>query len=364
MDQILIGNVKPTKIVDAGQGIILLSNDNTPGNIVYLADNPGVTAAGASTNVVLPLTPGSTVVLDGSYDVYAICGPGLTSLIDRIPGGISFFQFSTLVQLILSALNNYLLVYNGTPAANNLVASIAAVSTTDKFNNTVIGPGVAAYDEINNLLALLSGGSLTLSSITGSVGTVSFFYSTNSPLGPVPASTGHIQSQDNASTEYTAIDIIAPNPGFSPGTINLYGWLPSGSNVLSINVNVAGRIRYAFAGPSPIIEAWNPISLAAGWTTLAGHPIPSYQLMPDGDVWLAGFAKHAAFNGIVPITAAASPLPLLYRPNTQQGVPNYGDTINPSGFIAITTAGVVETSGFPNAGSTQVQFGGRYPVDL
>ena len=105
-------------------------------------------------------------------------------------------------------------------------------------------------------------------------------------------------------------------------------------------------------------DSWHVLPLAAGWTTLAGHPVPSYRLLPDGNVQLTGFAQHAAFNGVVAINTGA--LPAAYLPATIQAIAGIG---NEPGLIAITTGGVVETSGFA-AGSVQATFNGTYPVNL
>jgi hypothetical protein len=63
-------------------------------------------------------------------------------------------------------------------------------------------------------------------------------------------------------------------------------------------------------------ETWHPITLDAGWSTVAGYQAPQYRLWPNGDVEFAGTLSHAAFNVSTPINSA-NPLPVAYRSSSR-----------------------------------------------
>lgn len=106
-------------------------------------------------------------------------------------------------------------------------------------------------------------------------------------------------------------------------------------------------------------EVWHTISLAAGWSTAAGQPVPSYRLLPDGNVQMTGVATHASFTGATALTAAGA-IPAAYRPTTEQFVPAGLPT---AASIEITPAGTINAEP-PSGGTTVCNFNGCYPVNL
>lgn len=127
------------------------------------------------------------------------------------------------------------------------------------------------------------------------------------------------------------------------------------------NVIPAGFLGPAVAiqpGSVPqVAETWHAMSLNGGWSTSGGNPVPSYRLLPDGNVQVTGFATHGSYSG----TVAIATLPAAYAPTTTQA----GSCQSGTGFceVQVTTGGVVETVGAA-AGSTQARFNFIYPLNL
>ena len=139
-----------------------------------------------------------------------------------------------------------------------------------------------------------------------------------------------LSSLDKTPTRLTALAVIAPtvetyNPTLSDGTL----------------------------------EAWHTLSLAAGWSTVAGQPVPSYRLLPDGNIQIVGSATHTAFSTPTNLSTAGA-LPAAYQPMNTQFV---SGGISTDASIEITTAGTVVAQ--PGGASlTSCRFGGTYPVNL
>jgi hypothetical protein len=107
-----------------------------------------------------------------------------------------------------------------------------------------------------------------------------------------------------------------------------------------------------------VAETWHTISLAAGWSTVAGQPIPSYRMLPTGVVEVCGVATHAAFTTTTTFASVALPVP--YHPLGIMVVCGNSLTEAP---LEITTSG--NMSAFPGGVScTACRFSGIYPVNL
>jgi hypothetical protein len=98
----------------------------------------------------------------------------------------------------------------------------------------------------------------------------------------------------------------------------------------------------------------------SGWSTVAGHPIPAYRLLGDGNVQLHGYASHASFTSATNLQGSSN-LPSLYRPaNTVY--PRGGDA-NRSG-VEVSSAGTI-TAEPVSGGSTQIELTGIiFPAGL
>lgn len=171
-------------------------------------------------------------------------------------------------QIIADGTAGEFLVYSGTPATGNLIASVAPVQSTDSFTNTYY-PGVYAYVSAARL-AGLSGGQLLLQNGNFpwaiEVDSASQFLYVNFPH----LSLGYyVNAQGN---------IVAQQPGtIAPETVHT-------------------------------------VTMDSGWSTLTGYHAPSYWELPDGNVQFAGLAQRSgAFTTTIALNSS-NPLPADYRP--------------------------------------------------
>lgn len=191
-----------------------------------------------------------------------------------------------------------LLVYNGTPASGNLLASISAVATTDAFGNTVQGPGFFYY------------------SLSGDGGYIGL---TKTNTGQILINIGNTaHSGVNASFIELTVDTI--NFGWSGigGQINLAASIGGNPGYVTVDSPIfANGGTPAF--PSIIsTDVWNNFTLVG--STVAGTDIngttytPQYTLLNDGAVALRGVVKAGA-GGLTTGTTWAV-IPAAYRPVT------------------------------------------------
>lgn len=85
-----------TQLVEAGQGSVLLYNQD-PTNSVLLGDDNAVLANDQSG--VAPLGPKSSIVFDGSKDVFATVAPGATANVASYPSALQFTQATIITPL-------------------------------------------------------------------------------------------------------------------------------------------------------------------------------------------------------------------------------------------------------------------------
>lgn len=175
MQTVNVGTSTPAaQLVSAGQGTTLLAN-NDPAFTLWIGDSFAISAnsggALASTSSV-PLTAGSSVVVDGKSDVFGIADPTATNPISVVvvEGGLSFFQPFT--ELIVQGATARILIYSGIAMLGTLIGSWAAVAGVDIYGNTYPqGLFVATSANINNatlINAILSSAQITASQITNS----------------------------------------------------------------------------------------------------------------------------------------------------------------------------------------------------
>lgn len=131
------GNGAATPVVraiDEGGPTLVLNLD--PTNTIYVGSN---TAIGpGNPNETAPIGPNSGSIFDGTQDVYATCGNGLTAQVGIYPGVTNYFQLIAVIVstlIIAASAGNGLFVYNGVPAAGNLVGSWSPTGGTDQFGN-------------------------------------------------------------------------------------------------------------------------------------------------------------------------------------------------------------------------------------
>src|SRR6185437_238695 len=153
MESFLISDYPPTQIMTLGENQALIQNADLNNNI-YLGKSPGTNASDLSN--VVPLTPQSYVVLDGSMDVWGVCDNGLSATLNKIPGGTAFFQSGISGETIIINKNG-LFIYTSNPSLGDLVAAIAGASGSDQFNNPFLGPGLGIYGVNGNTFTIFLG---------------------------------------------------------------------------------------------------------------------------------------------------------------------------------------------------------------
>lgn len=246
-----------------------------------------------------------------------------------------------------------LLVYNGTPANGNLIASISAVATTDAFGNTVQGPGFFYY------------------SLSGDGGYIGM---TKTNTGQIIINIGNTA---HSGTNAAFIELTAD-------TIN-FGWSGIGSQI-SLAASAGGNPGYTTID-SPLFsnngtpafptfittDSWhNTGAMTASWGK--GTGFFKYKLLPgDGMVMVAaqGLVPGTVADGTTILTAANG-LPAGYRPSTNKPVvadTNYLKTapVGTGSFenarLNFNSDGSVQCSGFGTA-ATFCNCYGTFPLDI
>lgn len=102
---------------------------------------------------------------------------------------------------------------------------------------------------------------------------------------------------------------------------------------------------------------WNVVSLAAGWSTLTGQPVPSYRFIARNVVEMVGALQFSSSFSTT-VTVTASPIVSAFIPKTQifiAGGPGAAAlTINTDGSLVAAPVG----------STLYCNFNGTYPVDL
>lgn len=265
-------------------------------------------------------------------------------------------------------------IYSPTPGPGNLVGSWAAAAGTDLFGNPytkglTIGSPSSSSPQVR--LIPSAGGPGSQAAIEFTLSPTSFF--SNQPniqglspgsigeliiSGPALAQAGFTDFVQHVYSTYSAVPAtMQANYRDISGTFHTYMSLSCSGTTIQ-----AGSIVAVTPGTgSPAVpatpETWHPISLAAGWSTLGGFPVPSYRLLPDGNVQVAGLATHAAFGANIalsgaPVSAAYTPLTSQFIAAAEPGAA--GLLVDPSGNWTATTGVATGT----------VSFTGAYPVNL
>lgn len=144
-------------------------------------------------------------------------------------------------QIVADGTSGEILVYSGTPAAKNLIASVSGAAGTDSHSNA-FDEGIGVYDYVTNLLfGLLSAGQLTLGPTSGGGNAqVVLTWNNLSLLGVAGRSMLTATVIDTSTTFEAVADLIAPESGGAPATLNVYGYQPTGAVIEPGQVNIGG----------------------------------------------------------------------------------------------------------------------------
>ena len=346
----------------AGISTILFYNTDTV-NTVYLGSLSNITPGGTGT---IPILPNGTFSGDPSANWYVTgSAAGIVPLV-VVPNGQGYFLGITagLGNLVIpsvqspnfvhdvsgwqiakdgSAEFNNLTVrgtfygtdyiinvdgiffYSGTPAAGNLVLSIAPSAGSDTFGN--------AYPEGFNIIraSVSSGTQVGLSTgatneyLPGSIipyienqgGANEFYFMAH--RGPV-----NVNQKDQTYVLHTssASDLSSPAQGYM-----VYVDTTGGQNTVcfwdyhGFTIYVASSITAVKPGTGTSVsnaavpETWHSVTGDSGWTAVSGYSGIQYRLKADGNVQFTGAAQHTSLTTTTAINSS-NPLATAYRPAT------------------------------------------------
>jgi len=280
--------------------------------------------------------------------------------------------------VIVAGPNGEILIYNGTPAAGNLVGSWAAAAGADSFGNTVnqgitVGSPSASSPQIQLIPA--AGGPNTPAVLQFTLSPLAFFGNQPNIQALSPGSTGQliISGPGLSQTGFRDFvqEVYSTFAGAVPAAmqvnyVDIGGGVHTYENTSATGVTVsAGSINAVdpttgTAAAPAIAEGWHTITLDANWSTLAGQPVPGYRFLADAGRKIVELIGAAQFNVNIANTNlnGSNPLPAAYRPLTSiflAGAPG-------SAGINILTSGVIVAA---QGGLATVfcNFNGIYPID-
>jgi hypothetical protein len=350
------------------------------GTLVSSSTTTVAIAANTWTLISSPQNAPASGVTTGNITIYA--GAASTIFIQAAQAfpqiqGIVDATTITGANFISDGTGEEIMVYSGTPAAGNLLASVSATSGTDGATNKfkqgmavyqVSANGAARYWMVTNRAA-----EFTPAALEGWV--------QNSGLANEAYLSGYFSAENSNQKDVVGIQIASSASDLSTpaqGFISYFG--PTGSSNTNMAWDYSGTQLYVVklmnavhpgSGTSPAnpasVETWQTISYSAGFG--AGAPAARYRLEPMG----GGIVR---LDGVVNTTAATAAnatmftLPTGYRPTANKrfaGVSSssgYIATNNGASLIQITSAGVVScVSACSAAGQVIVLDGITFPVD-
>lgn len=251
-------------------------------------------------------------------------------------------------QVIISGSGDGEWVYNGAPAANNLVASVTTgnpaspgTTTPDPTGHNAVLPGIVTYGFSSLLGAYVA---------IQVFGQAIYYYTAATEAGPwtlgpnVSLTAGSILTLNGETVVNGNLIVGAPTAGFTVDLVH--------NQVIFADPAVATQPG------SPAAEIWHTITLDAGWSTGGGYAVPSYRLTPQGDLQLAGRASFSFTSAAAVQLNSGNPLPAAYHPVSTHD-PRTSDLIGSRCHIALSTAGVLAAT--PPSGAT---FPGTYFAEI
>jgi len=237
--------------------------------------------------------------------------------------------------VIIEGTGDGLFVYDGPPAAGNLIVSAAAASGTDADGNDydiglevqnggqIITQGTAA-----SIREYIAGGNPVKqwrSGYTSEQGPAGIFTQLINQgdadeyiqwwlFGPVvtgQADAAFIvmnSSQQNAGNNAFGSLGYQDTSGSPAGMLS---WGPGG--ISAIGTVAAVEPGTGTVAVDAVTETWHDISLDSGWSQTAGFQTPQYRLTAQGDLQLKGRISHAALGAATAINSG-TPLPSAYCP--------------------------------------------------
>lgn len=272
--------------------------------------------------------------------------PGATGWIVKINGDAEFNNLDVRgtfngQDFIMNA--SGLFIYDGTPAAGNLVASIAAAAGTDSFGNTYLA-GIVTYAGQGFVSLNVGNLELGLTSDEAHAGLVSLI-GTNAIQANSPTTASR--------TDMATWELVNGLTTVTPTTDAGYPHFDVGAGTNGVTQWLHGALVYATAnGGVSTAETWQTPSLGSGWASgPSGGSFRGLRYRRDGEdnLILSGTVHSTSTTP----SATLFTLPTGYRPaaGERPGVIfNKGGTYS-SGSLQISTAGVCTIDPVPTVAS-------------
>lgn len=249
-------------------------------------------------------------------------------------------------------------IYSGSPAAGNLLISLAGATGVDGFGN-VYPQGLAVYGPSGAQIILEDNGSqaalLLIPALVTSNTVAPQIISSAVNAGLVnEIAELAISSGKESGLADAAIQLASAPADGSALALAFFEFGGSGE----VYVAPGFGIRARQPGTVNTIEGWHPITLDAGWSTVANFPAPQYRYLPTGDIEFTGAASHASFT-VNQNLNGSNPLAAGYRPtNEHVWRTGNGSTIADSAY---QNTGIIQGLG-QASGSVRIYLDGVCPL--
>lgn len=385
-------------IVSASGGLFVYNGLPAFGNppicaITEATEDPFGNPASALANFG-PLA-GAHFGIDNSGNLYLANSSGLTTIFlspdneliafgsDVVPGGLVSMTLAQIAGTVFGgaaypagiALSGLpMLIYSGTPAAGNLVASSAPASGTDTFGNDIIGSGFTVYGSGGQAIQMTDAGGdaeqifFTGAAIEGLAAAINCQALLSSALlsltikGPASNVTGHV---DQVIAEMNAAQNIAANSANmlfyyldQAATFHQYaGYDCTGFSIQAGRVTAVDPTTGTLATPAKA-ETWHNMSMLNGWTATTAR----YRLGAENRVYIDVEISSAAATTQQFATLPAGYQPLIPKQIAAGANANVATAVSP--FVQVLASGAIsmnEIHAFSTAGTWVCS--GSYPLD-
>jgi hypothetical protein len=229
--------------------------------------------------------------------------------------------------------------YSGTPAAGNLIASIASVAGTDSFGNHYV-PGFTTYDNTGQTFTNQDNGIFQVGNIVSGTPDQTNAAEINAGVGVLIANSGKAAAPNN---DAAVLSVFVGQPNTKTGnTLNPIVQAIDSAGNSDVDLWLSGTVIKV--NDTGSIYAWQNPTLGSNWSTSSirsGRPL-QYRLDALDNVVLTGSVNCTSTTPSQPIFT----LPAPYAPNSNQVFLVHHQTSGGSlvnvctGFV--TTGGAVE----------------------
>lgn len=272
--------------------------------------------------------------------------------------------------------------YSGTPAAGNLIASVASADGTDSFANAVLAI-MSVYGSAGQRVSMdVESGLAQLQLATGdsaeaTAGVASTKINTLGSTRVLTASFSAPIVTGQSAGAYSRLLLFSPSADLTSAANEAYLAVSDATNTATFIVDPT---KFTFSG-QPVIstngtpanatlittDAPHTVSYVNNWTALASGTDLKYELMNDGTVQVTGRLTNTA-GFAAGSSQIASAVPSAYIPARDEPVSAWAHlTASPytgvDGFVLIRASGLLDYFGAAFGASTDaLEISGRYPL--